>query len=78
MLDPEEDIEAFLEEANQHVSAICVLPEHVKMTRSNYAGVACATGGFPNGTTFTREFPRLNRPLRTGRMKLTSSWISMR
>ena len=51
MLDPEGDIEAFLEEANQYdFAAICVLPEHVKMTRSNYAGVlACAAGGFPNG-----------------------------
>ena len=51
MLDPEGEIEVFLEEASAHdFAAICVLPEHVKIARSNYAGIiACAAGGFPNG-----------------------------
>ena len=51
MLDPEGEIEVFLEEASAHdFAAICVLPEHVKMARSKYTGIiACAAGGFPNG-----------------------------
>ena len=51
MLDPEGDLEFFLNEASNHkFAAICVLPEHVKVSRSKYSGViACAAGGFPNG-----------------------------
>ena len=51
MLDPEGEIEIFLEEASMHdFAAICVLPEHVEIARSKYAGIiACAAGGFPNG-----------------------------
>ncbi len=51
MLDSEGDVEGFLEDASEHdFAAICVLPEHVNIARSNYAGtIACAAGGFPNG-----------------------------
>ena len=51
MLDPEGDIEAFLTDAEEYdFAAICVLPEHVSLARSNYTGtIACAAGGFPNG-----------------------------
>jgi len=51
MLDSEGDIEAFLVDAKEHdFAAICVLPEHVGIARSNYTGtIACAAGGFPNG-----------------------------
>ena len=51
MLDPEGDIEAFLDAALKHeFAAICVLPMHVSIARSKYSGpIACATGGFPNG-----------------------------
>jgi deoxyribose-phosphate aldolase len=51
MLDPDGDLEAFIEDAsNHHFAAICVLPEHVVEARSKYTGnIACAAGGFPNG-----------------------------
>ena len=51
MLDPDGDLEAFLEEASEHeFAAICILPEHVAVARSSYTGtIACAAGGFPNG-----------------------------
>ena len=51
MLDPEGDIEAFLDAALKHeFAAICVLPMHVSIARSKYSGpIACAAGGFPNG-----------------------------
>ncbi len=51
LLDLEGDLDAFLNEANEHdLAAICVLPEHVTEARSRYAGnIACAAGGFPNG-----------------------------
>ena len=51
LLDPEGDIEAFLAEASNHdFAAICVLPMHVSIARSKYAGtIVCAAGGFPNG-----------------------------
>ena len=57
MLDPEGDIEAFLDEAAKHdFAAICVLPMHVSIARSKYAGtIACAAGGFPNGDGPLRE-----------------------
>ena len=51
MLDPEGDLDYFLDEASARTfAAICVLPEHVLQARSNYSGtIACAAGGFPNG-----------------------------
>jgi len=51
MLDPDGDLEAFLEDTSKHkFAAICVLPQHVQEARSTYTGaIACAAGGFPNG-----------------------------
>jgi deoxyribose-phosphate aldolase len=51
MLDPEGDIEGFLDAASKHdFAATFVLPMHVSIVRSKYSGIiACAAGGFPNG-----------------------------
>lgn len=51
MLDPEGDLDLFLDEASTRTfAAICVLPEHVQQARASYSGtIACAAGGFPNG-----------------------------
>jgi len=51
MLDPEGDIDAFLDDACEYnFAAICVLPAHLSIAKEKYSGIiACAAGGFPNG-----------------------------
>lgn len=50
MLDPDGDVEAFLDDAEGlGFAAVCLLPMHVSAAVDRGHTVACAAGGFPNG-----------------------------